>query len=254
MFESKDATWAEFKELVSQPDIYSKEPWKSSLFRGISNENYTLSSTLDRALPGCSLAKYNRILRSIVNEVNSFTGSNWEVPLNNFEDMNNQPWSNELPLEFVSYLRHHGYPTPILDWSMSPYVAAFFGIRTCIEGKFSIYHLKLNGITGGELGMPQIQIVGPNIKTHERHYLQQSMYTMCLKKNEEKWVYCSHQEAVTGRYPDIIGKLVKYNIDCSEIEKVAFDLKLANISAYSLFQNDESFLETLAKKSVTEDA
>lgn len=31
---------------------------------------------------------------------------------------------------FCSMIQHHGYPTPMLDWSRSPYVAAFFTYRT----------------------------------------------------------------------------------------------------------------------------
>ena len=45
---------------------------------------------------------------------------------------NNIPFANQLTDKekdlflFTAYLRHHLFPSPLLDWTLSPYIACFF--------------------------------------------------------------------------------------------------------------------------------
>ena len=92
---------------------------------------------------------------------------------------------------------------------------------------------------------PRIIGLGPYAITHERHYAQQSEYTICKKRVGDEYLYWAHEEAL-DREEDEQDLLTKYVIPASERDRFLGKLDLMNINAYSLFRDEGSLMQTLA--------
>lgn len=152
-----------------------------------------------------------------------------------------------LELEFMTYVRHHNFPSPLLDWTKSPYIAAHFAFRHAKENiPVSIFALKPTGYKF-KAGTPLLTRLNSDyIKNHKRHFQQQSAYTICNKLDElEVLCFCSHEEAFSKEGNGLY-TCWKFNIPGTEKTKVLRQLDLVNINAYSLFQSEESLYETAA--------
>lgn len=111
---STQMTWIDFKKYIS---VKHKEGF---LYRG-QNQPWKLQTSFHRT-NRCELMYYynadipqlQRALSSKINHV--LTKSSPE----------------ELGA-FLNLAQHHGYPTPLLDWSQSPYIAAFFAFKGITE-------------------------------------------------------------------------------------------------------------------------
>ena len=151
---------------------------------------------------------------------------------------------------YMVYLRHHGFPSPLLDWSYSPYVAAFFAFRNEPAGrseKRSIYAYcgTPYGIKGGAVGEPAIRGIGPYVRSHRRHFRQQSDYTICTSWDANYgWRFDSHESAIANRRPKQ-DFLWKFDIPSGERVKVLGLLNDYNLNAFSLFDTEETLLETM---------
>jgi hypothetical protein len=102
--------WGEFKRAVSGLTN------RRDLFRGQS-DRWRLRTTFHRSGRADLLRFLNQDIPTLYRHLSARTRHKF-----NLKD----PDENGA---FFNLLQHHGYPTPLLDWSYSPYVAAFFAYR-----------------------------------------------------------------------------------------------------------------------------
>lgn len=262
-------SWQDFvDEITSLFDKYGQNT--QILFRGQADSKWPLVTTLERELSGgraWSIESYAMLSVRCVSEIESFTDRSWDFQ--EFPEIAQKIRNNSMPnLPYIPqnlynywvYLRHHGFPSPLLDWSNSPFIAAFFALAyEKPNDQVSIYAYieRPEGMKIGSVGSPTIIIKGPFVSTHKRHFLQQCRYTICVKHFEslpevggnEAHVFVSHEEVFQNPTPnqDI---LVEYTLPKSMSQEAVRHFNLNNINHFNLFQTEDSLVRTLALREI----
>lgn len=262
------ADWQEFDALLDQIKgeygTYQHRDHQSInqiLFRGQTNGEWPLSTTLERVSQRTwTIQSYCQAVLGCATEITSFTEKDWKLPKHEelVTELENtfDPRFPHLPFyEYFVYLRHHGFPSPLLDWTASPYIAAFFALAdrsnsdNCCVYAYIESPQGLKTITGGK---PKITVQGPNVTTHKRHFLQKAWYTIatCANRETKAHEFVRHDLAFdsdqdTGVVQDV---LLKIEIPTANRMRMLDHLDDYNINYFSLFQSEEALMKAIARK------
>jgi hypothetical protein len=157
---------------------------------------------------------------------------------------------------FLSLVQHHGYPTPLLDWTYSPFVAAFFAyhrlknVDAIAEPDRKVRIFLLDHLLWSQ-DLPQLQMLIPywlNFSivefiaiNNERMVPQQSISTVTNVDDIESYVRMKERER--GReYLKII------DLPYGQRPEVMRDLSMMGITAGSLFPGLDGACEELRER------
>lgn len=252
-------TWEEFEKKLETLIIQNRQKKSESvhhisefLFRGQANAEWGLKTTLERFCGSpFSVSKYYKSISIVKSEIETFSGQQWQIlsPLEYEKWLEHDDFLVDFPAyEYMVYLRHHGFPSPLLDWSRSPYIAAFFAFGDLLgkSEKVSIYIYQEYAHAGKTWSSnePHIFTRGPLVTSHKRHFFQKAEYTVCVIDATEA-MYTDHGKAFKNSIPgqDL---LYKFNIPSSERVRVLENLDNYNINSFALFGSEESLVSTMA--------
>jgi FRG domain len=229
------STWEEFKDFVNTLDR------TRYIFRGQGYNKWRLCTSYHRTRRA-SLHRYSAL---DLNELHVILSAQTTM-----FDFNN-------PLQFAAFLnlaQHHGYPTPLLDWTRSPYVAAFFAFRALPKTpKYSSLRkariFKLDIIEWNKLARadkifpmtPNMTILSTLSAWNQRAVPQQALSTFTNVADLEAHIQST--ESINQKtYLEVI------DLPIASRNMIMDELALMNITAGSLFPGLDGACESLKKK------
>jgi hypothetical protein len=251
-------TWETYRNEVKK---YSRQYDEHTiiLYRGHGNYRWPLKTTLERfSKSKWTLKKYCRLVIDCIRQMDTSKDkmstlpsiSDIEGELDKFKPTD----LLEIPVSisyWLTYFRHYGFPSPLLDWSRSSDIAAFFAFSEKVTSKNVAIFSFIDTSTGIKYdweGKTRITAKWLNRYHHVRHDRQKSVYTIATKLKNADHQFESHQLV----FDDEIGDkgeqdiLRKYILPSTERIKVLTELDQEGINHDYLMQSDEATLRTLA--------
>ncbi len=270
-------SWEAFEEVVGQIKNETEELKKSTgayttpvLFRGQKNASpkWKLESTLERkAKKEITVDTYFNLMLEVWDNPAIKNKQKWpdlerqikNLDVNNIYSFETAKDSDQI-ISFMAHLRHHGFPSPLLDWTECSLIAAFFAFGDIDNAeRVAIYTFRehTGNVKSEDLhceSSPTAIEVGGNILGIEKHQKQKSHYTLCVQQdnsndfknatfvNMEKDInrpcVCTDSNGNDVELDPVENVTNKYTIPVSERNKVLKKLQTKGINRCFLFQDE----------------
>lgn len=228
-YEGTEKSWNEFKSFVINL------PRKQFIWRG-QQENWPLRSAFHRTNRADLVTYLNNDLYTLRKHISAL--KEYKYDFMNIDDL----------ASFMSLIQHHGYPTPLLDWTYSPYIAVYFAFATKPKGKARIFLFdqeKWRSLFQQRFqiacGEPQFVILETLALHNSRLIPQQAVST---------FTNIAYLESFFRHFDQKHGTTVLQAVDIpsSESENVAWELRQMGITAGTLFPGLDGTCQDLKER------